>query len=81
MLPDGFLLRAGAVVAAALLMASPYLVGLVRQYWPTAKLRTAKQPDDAYTVIEIARRMQAAGNKKGVALCQQLLDVILSPGA
>lgn len=81
MLSDGFLIRAGAVVAAALLMATPYLVGLVRKYWPTATTRTAKQPDDAYTVIEIARRMQAAGNKKGVALCQQLIDVILSPGA
>lgn len=81
MLPDGFLIRAGAVVAAAALMASPYLVGLARKYWPTATPRAEKQPDDAYTVIEIARRMQAAGNKKGVALCQQLLDVILSPGA
>jgi hypothetical protein len=46
---------------------------------PGAPAASAPQPDDAHTVVEIARRLQAAGNKRGVELCQQLLDVLLMP--
>ena len=72
------LLRLGAVVAAAAAMAAPWLVGYLRKRWPKAS-SSVVQPDDAFTVIEIARRLQAAGNSRGVDLCQQLLDVILVP--
>lgn len=73
-----FLLRFGAVVAAAVALAAPWLVGYLRKRWPKPS-PTVVQPDDAFTVIEIARRLQAAGNSRGVDLCQQLLDVILVP--
>jgi hypothetical protein len=35
--------------------------------------------EDAHTILEIASRLKAAGNAKGVELCQQLIDVILQP--
>lgn len=72
-----FILRALAVVAAALVVAGPYLVAAVGGLkFPKA---AAKQEDDALAVIAIARRLQAAGSKDGVALCQQLLEVLLRP--
>lgn len=73
-----FILRAVAVVAAALVVAGPYLVAAIRGLkFPKA---SAKQEDDAIAVIAIARRLQAAGSKDGVSLCQQLLEVLLRPG-
>lgn len=77
-----FALRASAVVAAAALVATPGVVAYAKAAlaWVTAKRPvSAPQPDDAHTVVEIARRLQAAGNKRGVELCQQLLDVLLMP--
>lgn len=72
-----FILRALALVAAALVVAGPYLVAGIRGLkFPQA---AAKQEDDALTVIAIARRLQAAGSKDGVSLCQQLLEVLLRP--
>jgi hypothetical protein len=73
-----FLLRVGAVVAAVAVVACPWLVGQLRKRWPKSSPSVA-QPDDAFAVIEIARRLQASGNSRGVELCQQLLDVILIP--
>jgi hypothetical protein len=80
-----FALRASAVVAAAAVVAAPSVVAYAQSAlaWVTAKrpsaVTAAPQPDDAHTVVEIARRLQAAGNKRGVELCQQLLDVLLMP--
>jgi hypothetical protein len=72
-----FVLRAAAVVAAAALVASPSLVAIFswRPKWPTQEEVT----DDAKTVLDIARRLQAAGNVEGVRLCKGLIDVLLKP--
>jgi hypothetical protein len=77
-----FTLRAAAVVAAVALVAGPSVVAYGRQAiqglsWPRGRARSIA--DDAHTVVEIARRLQAAGSKRGVELCQQLLDVMLQP--
>ena len=78
------LVRAGAVVAAAALVAGPSVVGFAQAAFSRITNRPAPAKptkDDAHTVVEIARRLQAAGNDKGVELCQQLLDVMLRPEA
>jgi len=81
-----FALRAAAVVAAATLVATPSVVAYAKAAiaWLASKQPSAPasaQPDDAHIVVEIARRLQAAGSKRGVELCQQLLDVLLMPEA
>lgn len=75
------LLRSGAVVAAIAVLAGPYLVGKARGVASRLRVRPPETAplDDAHTVLEIARRLQAAGMKRGVELCQQLIDVMLSP--
>jgi hypothetical protein len=83
--------RTVAVVAAAALVASPAVVGIV---WSTIKNALshvrgkAASPageavtiDDAHTVVEIARRLRKEGNAKGADLCKQLLDVMLASEA
>lgn len=72
-----FALRAAAVVAAAALVASPSLVAVFswRPKWPTQEEVT----DDAKIVLDIARRLQSAGNVEGVRLCKGLIDVLLKP--
>lgn len=75
------LIRAGAVVAAVAVLAGPYLVAQARRVSPWLSFRKAESAplDDAHTVLEIARRLQTSGSKRGVELCQQLIDVMLSP--
>lgn len=79
---NDFTLRAGAVVAAALVVAGPWLVGYAKSaYASFGKASVAKEgvtQDDAHTVVEIARRLSRAGNAKGTELCKQLLDVMLT---
>lgn len=79
------LIRAGAVVAAIALVAGQRLVEYakaavqrLRQSTTVAK-KVTTSGDDTHTVLEIARRLKEAGNTAGVALCQQLLDVMLNP--
>jgi hypothetical protein len=82
-----FTLRAAAVVAAALLVASPSVVGAVQALlaWrPVSfKIRASgpepETTDDAHVVLEIARRLQKSGNVEGVRLCKSLIDVLLKP--
>ena len=81
-LDNDTLIRAGAVVAAVALVAGQRLV----EYAKTAIQRLRRvapevkvSRDDTHTVLEIARRLKDAGNTAGVALCQQLLDVMLNP--
>jgi hypothetical protein len=79
---NDFTLRAGAVVAAALVVAGPWLVGYAKAaYASFGKAPVTKEgvtQDDAHTVVEIARRLSRAGNTKGTELCKQLLDVMLT---
>lgn len=81
-LDNDTLIRAGAVVAAVALVAGQRLVEYakaaiqrLRRVAPEVKVSR----DDTHTVLEIARRLKDAGNTAGVALCQQLLDVMLNP--
>jgi len=76
-----FALRAAAVVAAIALVASPALVAM-RPRWPWSWSWSSPREevtDDAKTVLDIARRLQATGNVEGVRLCKGLIDVLLKP--
>lgn len=75
-----FMLRTAAVLAAVAVVAGPSVVAAVRKAlrWRPAQAEAAT-PDDAHTVLEIARRLQRAGCGEGVKLCQQLIDVLLKP--
>lgn len=77
--------RIVAAVAALALVASPLVVAA----WGTAKAWLARPAtptgdatlQDMRTVLELANRLRLAGNAEGVSLCQQLIDVMLKPGA
>lgn len=82
-----FAIRAAAVVAAFALVAAPSVVAHSKEAvawlvsWRSGGggREEERKPDDAFTVVEMARRLQASGNKRGVELCQQLIDVLLQP--
>lgn len=78
------LIRSGAVVAGLAALAGPWLVGVAAKVRiPALPQGGGKGPEslmkDAHTILEIASRLQQAGCDKGVALCQQLIDVMLQP--
>ena len=82
---DDFILRSAAVVAAVAVVAGPSLVAYAKKIVPSGKASAQPAqnqggvtPDDAHTVVEIARRLAKSGNTKGADLCKQLLDVLLS---
>lgn len=68
--------RVGALVAAAAVVAGPWLVERVKA--TVSRIKPASS-NDAHTVLEIAQRLKAAGNMTGVSLCQQLIDTMLNP--
>lgn len=71
------IIRAGAVVAGVAVLAGPRLVAAAKKIrLPVVAAKTAEL-SDAYAVLEIASRLKAAGNKKAVELCKQLLDAML----
>lgn len=75
------LFRCLAAVAAIAVLAGPRLVAAVRSIRLKKPLVTKSDAmADAHTVLEIASRLKAEGNTKGVELCQSLIDVMLSPG-
>jgi hypothetical protein len=67
-------LRVLAGVVGAVIVAWPNVASVVT--WLGSR-KPVSQQDDAVAVIGIARRLQAAGSKNGVSLCQQLLAVLL----
>lgn len=83
------LLRAGAVLAAMVALFSDSLSGAwsrfvasKKQPRPTPDAPEADAPEteslaDMRTILELAARLKAQGCDEGVALCQQLLDVML----
>jgi len=73
MITAEFLFRAVAAVSAAAILVGPTVLSLLKK----ARV-TAVNKDDAHVIIEIARRLQEAGNAQGVALCQKLLEVFLA---
>jgi len=79
-------IRAVAAVAAVGLLAGPSLAALVAKAkagWKDNPLEAATEKAatvtgrDLHTVLDLATRLRAAQCMEGVALCQQLLDVML----
>ena len=81
------LLQGCAAAAAVAFLAAPYAAPMVQKIrsW-FATLGTSRQPEvvgvterDMHTVLELAARLKAIGCTDGVSLCQELLDVFLTP--
>lgn len=82
---DG-LIRIVALLAAVALVAGPTLASLARKAkaaWQDRAVEAAGEAapsvtgKDLHVVLDLATRLRAAGCTEGVALCQQLLDVML----
>jgi len=76
------LVRIAAGLAAVAVVAAPAGMAIYRQAAAWLATRRAEQPQgvsisDMRTVLDLAARMRQAGCADGVALCQQLLDVML----
>lgn len=77
MISVDLIVRSAAVVAAVAVVAGPWLVAKAQAATSAVARPSTAVIDDAHTVLEIARRLQDAGLKRGVELCQQLIDVML----
>ena len=88
---DETLIRAVAALAAVALLAAPALSGVVenvKAWWaarpepqpvaPDTSKADAARLADMRLVLDLAARLKADGVADGVALCQQLLDVMLT---
>jgi len=77
-------IRYGAVAAAAVLFGWQYIVDAIKAGWRVVpkKLPAATSTDpllvDMRTVLELANRLRLRNCEEGVALCQQLIDVMLT---
>lgn len=78
--------RIVALLAAVALVAGPTLAALARKAqaaWQDRAVEAAGEAapsvtgKDLHVVLDLATRLKAAGCAEGVALCQQLLDVML----
>jgi hypothetical protein len=84
------IIRAVAALAAVALLAAPATTSMVATIrgWLAARPRPAapvaadeteaRRLADMRLVLDLAARLKADGVPEGVALCQQLLDVMLS---
>lgn len=79
-------IRIVALLAAVGILAAPTLAALARKAkarWQNNPLEAAGEAapsvtgKDLHVVLDLATRLKAAGCAEGVALCQQLLDVML----
>lgn len=75
------MIKYGAAAGAVLLFVSPYLPQLAKK---AASLLGGIRPapaaiDDMAVILDLAKRLRDEGNVEAVALCQQLIDVMLSP--
>jgi hypothetical protein len=79
-------IRLVAAVAAVGIVAAPALAALARKAqaaWQDRAVEGASEAapsvtgKDLHVVLDLATRLKAAGCAEGVALCQQLLDVML----
>jgi hypothetical protein len=79
-------IRLVAAVAAVAIVAAPAIASLARQAqaaWKNRPVETANEKATTVTakelhiVLDLATRLRAAQCMEGVALCQQLLDVML----
>ena len=81
------LLQMCAAAAAVAFLAAPYAAPVVKKIrtW-IGTIGTSRQPEvagvterDMHTVLELAARLKAIGCTDGVSLCQELLEVFLTP--
>jgi hypothetical protein len=79
-------IRAVAALAAVGVLAGPAIAALARQaqaHWQDRAVESASEKAavvtarDLHIVLDLATRLRAAQCMEGVALCQQLLDVML----
>ncbi len=79
-------IRVCAALAAVGLVAGPAIAAVARKAQAHWKDRAVAAPGEAapsvtgkdlHVVLDLATRLRAAGCTEGVALCQQLLDVML----
>ena len=79
-------LRIIAALAAVGLLAAPALARVVESVRAALAARRVEAPGneavsvtakDLHVVLDLATRLKAAGLAEGVALCQQLIDVML----
>lgn len=79
-------IRVVAALAAVGLLAAPALARVVESARATLAARRAEAsgeepvkvtPKDLHVVLDLATRLKAAGLAEGVALCQQLIEVML----
>ena len=80
------LIRIVAALAAVGIFAGPTIAALARKAqtaWQNRAVETGTEKAegvssrDLHVVLDLAARLKAAGCVEGVALCQQLLDVML----
>lgn len=69
------MIKYGAIAAAVIVVAWPY----IQKAFESFKFPAGKPVDDMVTVLSLAKRFQEQGNTEAVALCQQLIDALLSP--
>lgn len=78
------LIKYGAAVAAVLLLVSPYFSVAYKKISDFVEgVREAEKkppsPDDLVMILDLAKRFRDEGNADAVALCQQLIDLMLAP--
>jgi hypothetical protein len=80
------IIRVVAVLAAVGVVAGPSLAALaskVKAHWENRQVETGAEKvaavtgKDLHIVLDLAARLKAAGCMAGVALCQELIDVML----
>lgn len=80
------IIRVVAVLAAVGVVAGPSLAALARKaqaYWQNRAVEAGAEKvaavtgKDLHIVLDLATRLKAAGCMAGVALCQELIDVML----
>ena len=81
-----YAIRIVAALAAIALVAGPAIAAVARKAqaaWQDRAVEAAGQAapsvtgKDMHVVLDLATRLRAAGCSEGVALCQELLDVML----
>lgn len=79
MTTDAFIRLVAAVAAVAIAgaPAASFVVGKVRQWKPAEAQPASFGTREMRTVLDLAETLKAAGCVEGVALCQQLIDVML----
>jgi hypothetical protein len=78
-------IRVAAIAVGGLLAVGPSLAAAAAKLYEGTPESPVVPPagdntSDAHLVLDIAGRLKAAGNKKAVDLCSQLIDAIMEPG-